>query len=312
MLPLIEMLTKAQNGDGMSAIAQQFGLSPEQTRAAIEALAPAFSTGLKRNAADPAGVAGFLQALAGGNHAQYFDNLENAFQPQGMAEGNGILGHLFGSKEVSRAVANQASAATGIGSEILKQMLPVIASAVMGGLFKQTTQPQAFGASGGNGNILGQVIEQMMKQSGAATSGQAQNRQSSPRNPNPLDNPFGKILQDMFGGGQSQGQAQPRQQAPAPAPTPNPFDPANNPLGKIFEEMLGGRRQSQPQPQARKDTRQSPNCETEQQPTRQPSKNPYEDLFGDMFETGKQQQDTYRQSVESIFDQYLDGMNRRR
>ena len=63
-----------------------------------------------------------------------------------MAEGNGILGHLFGSKELSRAVAAQAAQATGIGQEMLKQMLPVIASMIMGGLFKQSTaqaQPAA-------------------------------------------------------------------------------------------------------------------------------------------------------------------------
>ena len=56
-----------------------------------------------------------------------------------MAEGNGILGHLFGSKDLSRAVASQAAQATGIGQQVLQQMLPVIASMIMGGLFKQST-----------------------------------------------------------------------------------------------------------------------------------------------------------------------------
>ena len=64
---------------------------------------------------------------------------QKAFAPQGVEEGNGILGHLFGSKELSRAVAAQAAQATGIGQQVLQQMLPVIASMVMGGLFKQST-----------------------------------------------------------------------------------------------------------------------------------------------------------------------------
>lgn len=278
MLPIFDMLTKAQNGNAIDMMAEQFGLSAKQTQDALDALSPAFSTGLKRNASDPMGIAGFMQALASGNHAKYFEDMQHAFQPQGLNEGNGILGHLFGSKDVSRAVAEQAAQATGIGQDVLKQMLPVIASTLMGAMYKQTTQPQAFGVqNAANGNILGQIIEQMMKQSGQATP------QPAPRtSPAPMDNPFGKALQDMFGGNQT-----------PQNPMPNPLDPANNPFGKMFEEMMGG-------------------AKSEPEPERQPAKNKYEDLFGDMFETGRKQQEQYQKSVESIFDQYIDGMNRHR
>lgn len=293
MVPLFDMLTNAQNGNALEMMSKQFGLSMQQTQAALEALTPAFSTGLKRNVSDPMGVAGFMQALASGNHAKYFDDMQNAFQPQGMAEGNGILGHLFGSKEVSRAIAAQASAATGIGQEILKQMLPVIASTMMGGMFKQTTQPQMFGAQGGNGNVIGQVIEQMMRQSSEMMTGQA-TPQQSPRNPNPMDNPFGQVLDQMFGGGAARN-TPPEQETRQPNPM-NPMDPANNPFGRMFEEMMGGGQRREQQPE----------------PARKPAKNSYEDLFGDMFETGRKQQEQYRKSVESIFDQYLEGMQRRR
>jgi hypothetical protein len=278
MLPIFDMLTKAQNGNAIDMMAEQFGLSAKQTQDALDALSPAFSTALKRNASDPMGIAGFMQALASGNHAKYFEDMQHAFQPQGLNDGNGILGHLFGSKDVSRAVAQQAAQATGIGQDVLKQMLPVIASTLMGAMYKQTTQPQAFGVqNAANGNILGQIIEQMMKQSGQATP------QPAPRtSPTSMDNPFGKALQDMFGGNQT-----------PQNPMPNPMDPANNPFGKMFEEMMG-RAKSEPEPK------------------RQPAKNKYEDLFGDMFETGRKQQEQYQKSVESIFDQYIDGMNRHR
>ena len=139
MLPLFDMLTNAQNGHGMEALARQFNLTQQQTQAAVEALLPAFSQGLKRNASDPYGVGAFMSAMATGSHAKYFEDAQKAFAPQGVAEGNGILGHLFGSKDLSRAVADQAAQATGIGQDILKQMLPVIASMIMGGLFKQST-----------------------------------------------------------------------------------------------------------------------------------------------------------------------------
>lgn len=301
MLPLFEMLANAQNGNGMEALSRQFGLSQQQTQSAIEALMPAFSQGLKRNASDPYGVGSFLQAMASGQHAKYFEDASRAFSPQGVDEGNGILGHLFGSKDLSRAVAGQAAQATGIGQDVLKQMLPVIASMIMGGLFKQSTgRMQAASGMGGGNNPLGDIIEQMMRQGGGMMGGGApQQAPQQTQAPDPFDNPFGKVLKDMFGGGQTQPQSAPRQQAPQQ----NPY--GDNPLGKIFEEMLGGSQTAAPEPQRRQPQQEQAN------PSGRP-KNPYDDLFGKMFETGRQQRDDYQKGVESIFDQFSKGMDRYR
>jgi hypothetical protein len=299
MLPLYEMM--AQNGQAVELMARQFNLSQQQAALAMEALAPAFSQGLKRNTSDPYGVSNFLQALASGGHAKYYDDASNAFSPAGMADGNGILGHLFGSKELSRAVAAQAAQATGIQQDVLKQMLPAMAAMMMGGLFKQAQPQQAqAGGFGAGGNILGDLIEQMMKQGGGMT-GQPQQRQAPPAQQNPMDpfdNPFGKILKDMMGGGaQPAPQQQPRQAEPRQQ---NPM--TDNPLGRIFEEMMrGGQRQPEPEPAP--------------QPRANPSgraRNPYDDLFGEMFDSGSKQRDDYQKGMESIFDQYLKGMDRRR
>lgn len=285
MLPLNDMLASAQNGQGIEMLARQFNLTQQQTRDAIEALLPAFSQGLKRNASDPYGVAAFMNAMATGQHAKYFEDAAKAFTPQGVEEGNGILGHIFGSKELSRAVASQAAQATGLGQQILQQMLPVIASMIMGGLFKQSTnQLQESGT-----NPFGEIIEQMMRQGTGGAEGRSR---QAPEPANPFDNPFGKVLQDMFGGG-------------AASPKPSQSSPyGDNPLGKIFEEMLGGgqARQAPRRPEARKTQ-----SETAQRP-----KNPYDDLFGQMFETGAKQRDEYQKTVESIFEQFTRGMDRHR
>jgi hypothetical protein len=293
MMPLFDMIAKAQNGQGMELLARQFNLNQQQTQLAMEALLPAFSEGLKRNTADPMGMGGFLQAMGSGNHSKYFEDAGNAFSTSGVAEGNGILGHLFGNKDVSRAVAAQAASATGIGSEILKQMLPVIASMVMGGLFKQSTG-QMQGAAGMGTNPIGDIIEQMMKQ------GMGAGRQQQAPAPSPMDNPLGKILEGMLGGalgGSSDGsqQAQPQGQ--------NPFG-ADNPWGKMLEEMMKGAQGGQ-QPQQQQ--RRAPEPQAEPQTT-----NPLEDIFGKMFETGRQTQDTYQKGVKSIFDQYVQNMDRNR
>ena len=45
---LFDMMRSAGGGDAASALASQFGLTPEQVTKAVEAFAPAFSAGLKR------------------------------------------------------------------------------------------------------------------------------------------------------------------------------------------------------------------------------------------------------------------------
>jgi hypothetical protein len=317
MLPLIDMMMKAGGGEAMQAMARQFGLSQQQTMAAMEALMPAFSVGLKRNVQDPMGMGAFMQALGTGSHANYFDNVSKAFDPSGIQDGNNILGHLFGSKDVSRAVAQQAAAATGIGTEILKQMLPALASMVMGGLAKQTMGNMQAAAGMGGGNVFGDVITDMMKQ----YTGQ---RRAEPQ-PDASANPWGKMIEDMFGGGAQQQQ---RQQNPL----------GDNPLGKIFEEMTkgmqgGGGQRQQEQPQQRQQNPMQDNPfgkmleemfgggsrgqaqqqeEVPQEARRPTRQNPLNDVFDEMFDTGRKQQETYQRGVESIFDQYLRGMDRSR
>ncbi len=331
MLPLFDMMANAQNGQGMDLLARQFGLSQQQTQLAVEALMPAFSQGLKRNAADPYGIANFMTALASGQQGKYFDDTQAAFSPQGVAEGNGILGQLFGSKELSRAITAQAAQATGIGQSVLNQMLPVLASMVMGGLFKQSTnqmQGAQAGGFGGTNNPLGQIIEQMMKQGGGGMFGGQPQQQQAPSNP--MDNPLGKILEGMFGGGAAQ--------QPRGTPPQSPSSPMDNPFGKMIEDMLGGGSQQKPeaQPQQAPDSPMADNPwgkifeemmrggqgQTQAEPIDEPAAaphapsgrpaNPYDDLFGKMFESGSKTRDDYQKGVELIFDQFTRGMDRNR
>jgi len=309
MMPLFDMLAQAQNGQGLDLLARQFNLSQQQTQLAVEALLPAFSQGLKRSTSDPYGLGGFLSALASGGYGRYFENASQAFSQQGVNQGNDVLGQLFGSKDLSRAVAAQAAQATGIGQQVLQQMLPVIASMVMGGLFKQSTgqmQTAQAGGFGGANNPLGQIIEEMMKQGGAMMGGQqAPQQRQAPQGQNPFDplgnNPFGKVLQDMFGGAAGRQQA-PQGRAQAPQDTPS-----DNPWGKILEDMLGGGQQA-----GQKQTRQAPRHDAEPDEAAGRQRNPYDDVFGKMFETGRQQRDQYEKNMGSVFDQFLRGMDRNR
>ena len=69
-------------------------------------------------------------------------------------DGNAILGHILGSRDVSRAVATNAASATGIGPDVLKRMLPVVATLAMGALAKQAaSQPAQAGRAQMTDNI---------------------------------------------------------------------------------------------------------------------------------------------------------------
>ncbi|MEP3628409.1 MAG: DUF937 domain-containing protein [Hyphomicrobiales bacterium] len=198
---LFEMMMQAQDGGAMDTLGKQFGLSQEQTEQALELMMPAFSNGLKRNTSDPMALMNFMSALSSGRHQQYHDDPASAFRDEAMGEGNAILGHLFGSKDTSRAVADQVALASGIGPSILKKMLPVVASMVMGGLFKGT-QGRASQGGGMMDELLGSFMENMM----GGNMGRMQ--QTQRRQQNPMgNNPFGNMLEDFLGGGMS---AQPR------------------------------------------------------------------------------------------------------
>ncbi len=344
MTNLFDMLNSAGNGAAIQAMMSQYGLNQQQMQAAMEALLPAFSQGLKRSAADPYGLGAMMQMWMSGAHNQFFQNPAAAFTPQGMAAGNQILGQLFGSKDLSRAVAQQAAAATGLGQQILQQMLPALATMIMGGLANQTMSRAMSGGFGATGNVFGEIIEQMMKQG----MGQASRPAPAPQ-PSPMDNPLGKILEGMFGGGARQQQPQGGGLGDNPLgkiiegmfgggasqqQQPQGGGLGDNPLGRIFEEMmkggLGGSsgRGAQEDADAGDDnplgrvfeemTRGGTRSAKPRQPgprdapsrEQMPSgrqRNPYDDLFGEMFDTGRRTRDEYQRGLDSVFDQFLRG-----
>ena len=168
---LLDMIMSAQGGNTAQQVGAQLGLDQNQSKSAIAALLPAISSALKQNTNNPQGLAGLLGALQKGNHEEYLDNPQMLGQQQTVNDGNAILGHLFGSKDVSRAVAGHAAQKTGIGADVLKKLLPLVATMAMGSLSKQTRQPtmksaltglamqhlMGGGQKSGLGSILGAV-----------------------------------------------------------------------------------------------------------------------------------------------------------
>lgn len=118
----------------MEAMARQYQLTPEQADAAVDALLPAFALALKQMASSPGGMAQLFNLMAQANYHAMRENPTYAFTPKGVEAGNNFLAAMFGSPEMSRAVAEQAAHFAGVGTAAMQQMLPAFAAMLMGSL----------------------------------------------------------------------------------------------------------------------------------------------------------------------------------
>ncbi|MHB0982260.1 MAG: DUF937 domain-containing protein [Thiobacillus sp.] len=166
----------AQMG-GLQSMARELGVSETQAASGAEALIPAILGGFKKQAqAQPTGfegLGGLLGQLGGGG---LLDNVL-APQPTDVSQGNNVLGQIFGSRDVSRAVAQNAASRSGLDPSLLKKMLPMLAMLVAGYMAKQQgtgAAEQSSPMSGGLGGVLGGLLGgQGAKPAGSGSSGLA-------------------------------------------------------------------------------------------------------------------------------------------
>lgn len=178
-----------QQSGAIDSMARELGVDSGTAQRAAGALLPAIVAGLGRNQVgaggtrnSAGGLADVLGGLAGnegggggglgGLGGVLLDQVLGG-SPTPARPGNDILGQIFGSKDVSRGVAEEVAGSTGLSAELLKKMLPILAMAVVGYMMKQRSAPAgnapAGGSSGGGmlggalGGILGQVVTGMLR-----------------------------------------------------------------------------------------------------------------------------------------------------
>lgn len=158
---ILDLLLSSENKPALDEMARNFGLNENQTRSAVEGLIPALSRSMQNNTGSEQGMDELLDALRTGKHGQYMEQPNTLSRPEASEDGNGILGHLFGNKQVSRDVASQVSQQSGISSSILKKMLPIVASLAMGAISKQVMgggSPSRVNR-GSSGGIIGMLLD---------------------------------------------------------------------------------------------------------------------------------------------------------
>lgn len=172
MFNLNDIIQNAQNGKAIDNLAQQFGISPEQAQAAVQAIIPALSAGLVQKLGQPGALGSIISAVTDSTHQGSFSNSEAAQSTATAQKGSDIVNDMFGSNHITQQIAAQVSKVTGLRADLIMQMLPVVASIAIGGI-AAAAQKQGWGG------MLGQLAN-AAEQSTVRTSGQSAPSQTAP------------------------------------------------------------------------------------------------------------------------------------
>ncbi len=142
---LVDLLVDSGGRDSVAELGKKLNLSSEQTEALVKSVAPALTGGLRKQAESSGGIEGLARALSSGHHQKYIEQPERVGDDDMVNDGNKILGHLFGSKDVSRGVAAKAAESSGIDAGTIKKALPVLAGLAMGALSKKSDRGSGVG-----------------------------------------------------------------------------------------------------------------------------------------------------------------------
>jgi len=277
MVNWFDLMRQAQGGAGIENLARQFGLSPQQTNAALAAMMPALAMGLQRAATDPAAMAQLFKAMSGWHFPNFWDSGAQAFTPEARQEGKHLLDQLFGSDDVSRRVAHQAASFSGVGVDVLQQMLPLVAGIVAGGLARMATAQGAMFSAFANAS------------GGPAPSGQTG------------AGAWADLWGQWMGAGarpEARAEAEPPQAKAQPQAPASP-SAAANPFEEMIVSFLRASGAPQPQPQAR--AKPEPEPEPEPEPKAAEAQDPLQ-AWGEMVEKGQEMQRQHLEALQSIFE----------
>ena len=75
-MDITDMIATDGGSKALEALSRKFNLTPEQTRAAVDELAPAVMSGIRGETSSPEGLQGLIAALVNGDHGRYLDGDE--------------------------------------------------------------------------------------------------------------------------------------------------------------------------------------------------------------------------------------------
>jgi hypothetical protein len=175
-----------------SDIASKIGVDEAEVNKAVQLLVPVLLSGLHENAQDP-GHASKIESAADSHAASGLLDGGVSVDQLDEKDGQQAIARIFGGNDVGQ-VANALSGGGGGNSDLLKQLLPILAPIVLAYVGKQLGQkgsaPAKEAASGGALNdVLGSIL-----------SGMGGNKSLGTVLGNALGSKAGEILGGLFGG----------------------------------------------------------------------------------------------------------------
>ena len=155
---LINLILENGGDAVIGQIARKFGMSEHQATQLLSLVMPTLGQGIKQSLAEPDRLNHLTNAMAQGGAQKVLERPEvlQDEETSVVEEGNSILGQVFGSKDVSRAVASRVAEQAGTDPNLVKQLLPIAATLAMGALGKESQKrgvldPQTSGTGGQDG-----------------------------------------------------------------------------------------------------------------------------------------------------------------
>lgn len=167
----MDLLSAFESNGGVDAVSRELGVDRQTASTGIGALLPSVLEGIRGqataggSAGAPAGggIGGLLSMLGSLGGGGLLSNVLGS-EPTDVSQGNNVLGQIFGGKDTSRAVANDAAQKSGLSPDLLKKMLPIVAMLAVGylAMHGRNSQPTAAGeqpAEEHDGGLLGGLLK---------------------------------------------------------------------------------------------------------------------------------------------------------
>ncbi|MFM8647677.1 MAG: DUF937 domain-containing protein [Methylocystis sp.] len=231
MADINRLLSTAQEGQLATNLAQRFNLSEEEINKSIQALGLALAYGMDRAVEQPQNFEKVVQCLCASSNCCAHDHSEAAYGADSLVRGQTAILSLFGSEAQTNEILQAASRQSGVSTQILRQLLPIIASVLFSGLSKSRNNQGLGGllAKLINSGALGGLLEQL-------AGGQLSRRSDINKD---LDDLLGQVLGEGAG---SQG-------SPPISSPQTKKSQGDSPLGGLFGGLLNsifGKKRSTP------------------------------------------------------------------
>jgi len=156
MAGILDLLNSDLGKTLVNSASEQLGQNKAQTTTALSTALPLILGAMKNNASTTKGAEGLLGALSGKHDGSLLDNVSSLLgNSDVLADGAGILSHVFSGKEQN--IANAVSKKSGLDLNSAMSLLKMATPFIMAYLGKQTREKKV-NDSNGIENLLGGLL----------------------------------------------------------------------------------------------------------------------------------------------------------